>query len=232
MSESWYVLRSDAATAAENMAVDEALLETVRESNRAVLRFYSWSEAAATFGYSQRFEEVSKMTPLRPLVRRPTGGGLVSHDGDWTYSLIFPPTHRWARLRAVESYRGVHEWLRTAFGGTGVETELESRVPGLKRGDCFARAERHDLLWHGAKIAGAAQRRNRLGLLIQGSVRPPTQDGRTVRDRETWEAAMLFAGAGLFEAEWVTLHLGARLIERVQSLRVHKYSCEAYNCSR
>ena len=33
--------------------------------------------------------------------------------------------------------------------------------------------EKFDLLWHGKKIAGAAQRRDKSGLLIQGSVQPP-----------------------------------------------------------
>ena len=39
-------------------------------------------------------------------------------------------------------------------------------------GPCFAGYEKFDVLWHGKKIAGAAQRRNKLGLLIQGSVQP------------------------------------------------------------
>ena len=47
-------------------------------------RFYAWLEPAATFGYFQRFAEVERMTLLRPLLRRPTGGGLVPHAADWT----------------------------------------------------------------------------------------------------------------------------------------------------
>src|SRR5262249_11796081 len=80
-----------------------------------ILRFYSWSEPAASFGYFQKYAEVGKMTLLRPLVRRPTGGGLVPHDADWTYSAVFPPTDAWYELKAIESYRCIHEWIRMAF---------------------------------------------------------------------------------------------------------------------
>ena len=71
--------------------MDEALLRETATTSVATLRFYAWSEPAATFGYSQRYAELESMTRLRPLIRRPTGGGLVPHDRDWTYSLAAPP---------------------------------------------------------------------------------------------------------------------------------------------
>src|SRR5207248_11592242 len=91
----WLLLRCGPRSAAENMAVEEALLEAAGCIATPVLRFYSWSEPAASFGYFQRYAEVLQLTSLRPLVRRPTGGGLVTHDADWTYSLIFPPSAPW-----------------------------------------------------------------------------------------------------------------------------------------
>src|SRR5215471_6615450 len=97
------------------MAFDEALLEAMPRLGFAVLRFYSWTEPAASFGYFQHYSEVQLLTPLRPLVRRPTGGGIVPHDCDWTYSLVFPNDHEWYALTAVESYRRVHLWIQSAF---------------------------------------------------------------------------------------------------------------------
>ena len=106
------------------MALDEALLEAVARLGKPVLRFYGWTEPAATFGYFQKYAEVERATRLRPLVRRPTGGGIVPHDADWTYSLAFPPGHEWHSLKAEESYRRVHEWIQRAFAKLNVATEL------------------------------------------------------------------------------------------------------------
>ena len=96
----------------------------------------------------------------------------MPHDGDWTYSLIFPPDHEWAGLTATESYRRIHELLQTAFAKLGIRATLADCCRRPRPGECFAGHELHDLLWQNKKFAGAAQRRNRHGLLIQGSVQP------------------------------------------------------------
>src|SRR5437879_7130014 len=125
VSTSWYLLRSGPGGHAHNMALDAALLEAAPFLGRPVLRFYSWSEPAASFGYFQKYAEVEQMTLLRPLVRRPTGGGLVPHDADWTYSLTFPPSDAWHTLKAVRSYHRVHEWIQAAFHKLGIPRSEE-----------------------------------------------------------------------------------------------------------
>src|SRR6059036_393679 len=112
--EQWLSLQSPAGWPALNMAIDETLLHNAPRIGKPVLRFYSWSEPAASFGYFQRIADVAKATSLRPLVRRPTGGGIVPHDCDWTYSLVFPTAAQWYSLRATESYQRVHEWIQAA----------------------------------------------------------------------------------------------------------------------
>ena len=166
MPSPWYFLQSGSGDCAFNMALDEALLQAVPRLGRPVLRFYNWTELAASFGYFQKHDEIERMTLLRPLVRRPTGGGLVPHDADWTYSLVFPPGHEWYSLSATESYRRVHEWIQAAFGRLGVTTALAPACSKSLPGQCFQGYERHDVLWRGQKVAGAAQRRTRDGLLI------------------------------------------------------------------
>ncbi|HXE41978.1 MAG TPA: hypothetical protein VN516_03050, partial [Candidatus Baltobacteraceae bacterium] len=108
----WLSLNSGKGESAFNMALDEALLENAAQIGKPVLRFYGWTEPAATFGYFQKFSDVARATHLRPLIRRPTGGGIVPHDADWTYSFIAPPNHEWHSLKAEESYRRIHEWIR------------------------------------------------------------------------------------------------------------------------
>jgi len=263
----WLLLDSGPCPPAFNMALDEALLEAVSRLGKPVLRFYGWTEPAATFGYFQKYAEVERATKLRPLIRRPTGGGIVPHDADWTYSLAFPPGHEWHRLKAEESYRRVHKWIQSAFAVLDMATELasackksisasgSSRHPpnrsrtkageetpssnaecGMRNAEssqslltssptaqCFTGHEKFDLLWQGRKIAGAAQRRNKLGLLIQGSVQPPNSPTRT-----DWQKAMCEAGQMGFRIEWLEFEPDDLLRKQVEALVRHKYSQEEF----
>ena len=224
----WLSLNSGECGAALNMALDEALLETVSQIGKPVLRFYGWTEPAATFGYFQKFAEVERATLLRPLLRRPTGGGIVPHDADWTYSLVFPPGHEWHGLKAEQSYRRVHDWLRLAFAEMKIETELAPSAKKTLPGQCFAGHEKFDLLWRGRKIAGAAQRRNKLGLLIQGSVQPPPGSPA----RTDWEEAMRAVAARGFSVKWHDFSPDAKLVEHSARLAREKYSQADYNQRR
>lgn len=204
-----------------NMALDEALLEAGPRFGQPVLRCYGWTAPAATFGYFQKYGAVAAATVLRPLIRRPTGGGLVPHDADWTYSLVFPPGHSWYELRAEESYRSAHEWIRAAFARLGVTAELAACCQKAQPGQCFVGHEKFDLLWQGRKIAGAAQRRNRSGLLIQGSVQPPPLGLRRV----DWEKALREVAPQPVTEFVVDPLLQARAIE----LSARKYAQPGFN---
>jgi lipoyl(octanoyl) transferase len=228
ISNNWILLDSGSCAAAFNMALDEALLENVSQLRKPVLRFYGWTELAATFGYFQKFSEVESVTPLRPLIRRPTGGGIVPHDADWTYSAVFPPGHEWHSLKAVESYRRIHDWLRLAFAELKVKTELAPDGKKSLPGRCFAGHEQFDLLWRGKKIAGAAQRRNKSGLLIQGSVQPPAISV----SRGDWEQAMMTVAATRFDVCWQTDASDAKLLAAANQLAAGKFSQSAYNQKR
>jgi lipoate-protein ligase A len=210
------------------MAFDEALLEAMPKLRHPVLRFYGWTQPAASFGYFQKYREVERLTPLRPLVRRPTGGGIVPHDADWTYSLIFPREHAWYGFSAKESYRRAHLWIQMAFKGLNVQTALAPIALKAQAGQCFVGHEQSDLLWHGRKIAGAAQRRRKDGLLIQGSVQPPSPD----LSRRAWEQAMREAATSAYGVIWQDCQDKASASSRAKDLAISKYSQSGYNQRR
>ena len=229
----WLLIHSGKGKAAFNMALDEALLEAMLRLQAPVMRFYGWAEPAATFGYFQKFSDVERATLLRPLVRRPTGGGIVPHDVDWTYSFAVPPKHEWHSLAAIESYRRIHEWIQRAFVKLNIQTELAPDKKSAQEnpdmpGECFTGHEKFDLLWRGRKIAGAAQRRNKLGLLIQGSVQPPPISV----SRDDWENAMRAVASENFSISWIDFLPDEPMTKCAAELTRQKYSQAAYNRKR
>lgn len=170
--------------AATNMAADLLLLQHYPAETHARLRPYGWTRAACTFGYSQPIAWVREQLAADPpdeLCRRPTGGGVVDHRNDWTYALVLPRGHALYDARAVTSYEAVHRALAAALRSLGCDAALketcdatadcEPRKPGL----CFTQPELFDVIdaSTGTKIAGAAQKRTKRGLLLQGSVWRP-----------------------------------------------------------
>jgi lipoate-protein ligase A len=165
------------AGAAENMAVDFLLLQRYPEAAAPRFRHYEWRGPAFTFGFSQKIAFVRANLPRGEtfdLCRRPTGGGIVDHRNDWTYALVLPRGHPLYDERAPQSYRIVHECLAAALaaGGQPAAVKLVCDPCETGPGICFQRAELYDVInpRTGAKIAGAAQKRNKHGLLFQGSI--------------------------------------------------------------
>jgi lipoate-protein ligase A len=101
-------------------------------------------------------------------VRRWTGGGVVLHGEDLTYSLLIP---KGIEAGAPgESYRLIHGSLCRALADLGFAAEPAGSSAGKSSRACFENPVPHDVLVNGRKVAGAAQRRTRLGLLHQGSI--------------------------------------------------------------
>ncbi len=163
--------------AAENMAQDLLLLEAYPRPDAVRFRTYGWNQPAYTFGVSQRWTEWRAATPNScTLIRRPTGGGLVSHLEDWTFALVVPIHHPLVALEALASYGQVLAALERALTGLGqpVVGVAAPQGPRAYRAPevCAQRSEPYDLVRRddGRKVAGAAQKRTRQGLLLQGYV--------------------------------------------------------------
>ena len=208
-----HLLPSRTGSAAENMAADFLLLQRYPGETAARFRHYGWHRPAYTFGYSQKIAFVRGQIPagLSPdLCRRPTGGGIVDHREDWTYALVIPRGHPLEEIRATTSYREIHEALAAALREQAVaavtkqKVETESEEGGATGpGVCFQRAEVFDVVHEstGEKIAGAAQKRNKNGLLFQGSLWRPAVGMPVDWDRFTEEFSTRLARALGCEAE-------------------------------
>lgn len=224
-------------SAAENMAVDFLLLQRYPREGNARFRHYGWHRAAFTFGYSQPLAFARSQTPSDEpieLCRRPSGGGVVDHRHDWTYALVIPRAHDLYEARAVDSYKLVHACIARSLQTLGQPATLKEaghvetiRGPGV----CFEQAETHDVIHPitGNKIAGAAQKRAREGILFQGSI---ARD--TVCANLDWEAfRSLFTGD-------LAAALGLRAVEtswpdfvehELEGL-IENYSTEEWNARR
>jgi lipoate-protein ligase A len=159
-----------------NMALDEALLNTMAdEPASAVFRTYGWSEPTLSLGYFQALAEAEADPRWHsaPLVRRPTGGGAIWHHHELTYAIIISKSHPLAR-RAADLYRSVHQAIASVLGGLGVATErrgtgkmqIQLSRPFL----CFTDRDPEDIVSHGKKLVGSAQRRRAGAVLQHGSI--------------------------------------------------------------
>lgn len=162
------ILVDGKSPACANMAVDEALL---RQVLTPVLRIYGWKNPCVSIGYFQRSSVVE---PPTSFVRRYTGGGLVEHGRDLTYTLVLPASHPLAQAGTLPSYQAIHEAVAAALQAVGLACRLATAQPKKDHASCFLKPVPADVLdAEGRKLAGAAQRRTRQGCLHQGSILLP-----------------------------------------------------------
>jgi lipoyl(octanoyl) transferase len=197
-----------------NMAIDEVLLQT---TTTALLRFYRWNEPSVSFGYFGKFHEAEEFALARRIVRRWTGGGIVPHGEDLTYSLIIAASDPAFQLSSSAIYRAVHEIIAQSLRLMGIQTALAGQTVPKKSDSCFVNPVMADVLEAGRKIAGAAHRRTRLGLLHQGSIQ---RDGLHEHFRESM-AAML---SEKIESE----ELNPAALKTSERLAVEKYGSGAW----
>ena len=178
----WLDLARDAPA---NMARDAELLERAIAGRLpgTVLRLYTFAPPGITLGRGQDPERELDLAALaRDGVRwavRPTGGGAIWHDHEWTFALATRlGVDGWAETPAA-AYERTARLLATALRTLGVHASLAAvtaRGPGTPRAasgaapPCFASSARFELVLDGRKLAGIAQRAARGALLQQGSL--------------------------------------------------------------
>ncbi len=203
----------------DNMAIDECLLESAAEHKLPVLRLYGWDRPSVSFGKFQRYP--SELEANFMPVRRPTGGGVVFHDADLTYTVVIPAGHRIVKLDRAASYRIFHQAMKEHLG-------VESELLGEGREDkerstmqCFVSPSRFDLMGPaGEKYAGAAQRRTRDGILHQGSIR---------LEGSGWPERLAEAFRRAFDLEYLAWEPDRAFLERASGRSRERYQTMEWN---
>ena len=157
-----------------NMDLDESLFRKALENPDIppVLRIYGFHRPAITYGYSQKISKHWLEDPFYESAKRVTGGGMVFHGKDMTYSVVAGYHHRQVFSSLCGSYRAFHEIVQRAFAKINVTVDFleEKKTVSGAKNLCFLAPVKHDLLYQGKKVAGAAEKRSGGRFLHQGSV--------------------------------------------------------------
>ena len=165
------------ADGAVNMAVDEALLDSVARGGITTVRFYRFTAPTLTFGYGQQREQICNETACRRLgidrIRRITGGRALLHHDELTYSVTgarpagSPRTH----------YGLVNGAIRNALTNLGVPVDApgnpsksSTAASAPNQSSCLSVHTGHELTAEGQKLVASAMRLRRNGFLVHGSI--------------------------------------------------------------
>lgn len=159
------------------MAIDTWLLDQHRLGlHPPTLRFYMWSPIAISLGYHQRqypdfWQRLTWNQQSIDLVRRPSGGRAVLHQGDLTYAVVasLPGTR-------MQTYQAICEFLIAGWKTLGVTLHYGQAGRGyIHNPNCFGTATGADLITpEGVKLIGSAQLRRDKAILQHGSIRLTT----------------------------------------------------------
>ena len=182
MTETWRFIDSGPCNAAYNMALDEAIAVTVRNSQAPpTLRLYGWNLPSVTIGYFQKIGEVDMAYCLQkniPVVRRPTGGRAILHGNEITYSFSVKTRTGLFSKSLFDSYKKISAAFSNAFLKIGASPEMKL-LKDNRRGPeasvqksplCFQSVSYGEMTVDSRKIIGSAQKRWTDCLLQQGSI--------------------------------------------------------------
>ena len=215
------LIQNGKSSPAKNMAIDESLLRHVLQP---VLRIYGWSIPCLSLGY---FQKASLVPKDQAFVRRYTGGGIVEHGHDLTYTLILPAHHPLTTSGTLPSYRAIHQAVAKALTACDIPCALSSAPPLNDDPSCFLKPVPADVLdSSGHKLAGAAQRRTKQGCLHQGSILlhgpiPASFSAHLIRSLEE-----------CLQARTMESTLTAHEIQSAADLEFSRYATREWNFSR
>lgn len=180
----WKIEQAGCLTAEANMAADYARLEALPSMTKPLLRLYNWEGPSLTYGHFIKPEKILDINAPIAMARRPTGGGIIFHLTDFTFSVLVPSGHPAYSLNTLDNYAFVNTLVIKAIRHlrSDLTPTLLANSPSCSDSPschfCMAKATKYDVILDGKKVGGAAQRRTRHGFLHQGtiSLAPPPWD--------------------------------------------------------
>ena len=168
------------------MAVDELLVS----SFVPCIRFFNWDiRPQATFGYIQKIAQVKaelKILGINSFTRRITGGGLVLHKDDLTFSLVFDLP---SRIQPSLIYTALHSAMQKELKKAGFlasvyegKSDYNPQTAGGQVQNCFTNPVADDLMQGGKKVLGGALRRFDKRVLYQGSLQIKDAENQKAKD--------------------------------------------------
>jgi lipoate-protein ligase A len=179
----WRLFDTGAHIGAYNMALDEELLARAQAGEQTpVLRFYIWDPAAVSIGRFQKIGDAVNAGACErhgiDIVRRITGGRAVLHYRELTYSVIARTDDPLFPANVLGTYKLIAAGLLQGLKNLGIPAEMVSRSnryaalvkKKAKDPACFSSPSWYEILVHGRKIIGSAQRRLSGAFLQHGSI--------------------------------------------------------------
>lgn len=176
-------LDTGSSPGAVNMAADEALLNTLSESrNHVYLRFYRWASPTMSFGHNQHVENQINLSAAQNLniglVRRMTGGKMVYHNLELTFSVglakEFIEAEAGKNKTFLEMFCFALKPMCEALRAIGVPARFsngaEIKKTSANRLHCYAAAVGHSIFANDKKLIGAAGLFKNECLAIHGSI--------------------------------------------------------------
>lgn len=166
------VILTNQKSAQENMAIDDALLSSYKNEDRAILRLYTWDNSF-TIGVSQDFSKYNFCDDFKGNhAKRITGGGVLFHGHDLSYSLVIPASYL-EEFNIKESYENICSFILDFYKKLGLNAMYakdDINVQLSKSEYCQVGFEAYDILANGTKIGGNAQRRTKKAIFQHGSI--------------------------------------------------------------
>lgn len=173
-SKTFALLTSGKLSAKENMLIDKALFDGFKSNGLPIFRVYEW-ETSYTYGVSQNIETIKDLKQLKSYndnhAKRMTGGGILFHGNDISYSLVIPTSYV-KNLSVKESYELICSFLMKFYSLLGLKPiyAKDAEVGLCKSEYCQEGYEPYDILIEGKKIGGNAQRRSKEKIFQHGSI--------------------------------------------------------------